>query len=245
MNCTRASKKLSWVKGVRASAWRFTGTPETFAKASSPSLPLKAMFCSWHASTHSCAWRLSRWARRGPDAVDSAYGCTLMERLFWWSFLWKLSAKYGGKKGKKTHRQNVHCLVPLMTLKNWNVSSPELASLVPALWAPLWRCVGLPGSVVCPWWVRRPGPGSGESSDPGGIFPRSNSSSWAEGNPPCIKFAEYWIIKFKKTILTWCKGWWSVEDRKGSSPSSCCLDVTISTYRLIFIYLLSVLILES
>ena len=101
MNCTRASKKLSWVKGACASAWRFTGTPETLAKASSPSLPLNAMFCSWHASTHSCAWWLSRWVWRGPDAVDSAYGCTLMEWLFWWSFLWKLSAKYGGNKGKK------------------------------------------------------------------------------------------------------------------------------------------------
>ena len=37
-----------------------------------------------------------------------------------------------------------------MTLKNWNVSSPELASLVPALWAPLGDVLDFQGQQCVP-----------------------------------------------------------------------------------------------
>ena len=62
---------LEWIKGTHASAWQSTETPVTFAKAASPCLPLKAMFCFWQSWAHSSAWWLSRWLQRGPDAVLS------------------------------------------------------------------------------------------------------------------------------------------------------------------------------
>ena len=104
------------------------------------------MFFSWHASIHSCAWWLNRWVQRGPDAVDSAYGCTLMEQLSWWSFLWKISAKYGGKKGTKNSQAKCALPCPIYDLKElecviiW-ASQPSASLLSPPL-------------VMC-WWPSR------------------------------------------------------------------------------------------
>lgn len=82
--------------------------------------------------------------------------------------------------------QNLHCLFPSTSWKNRSVSSPELASLVPAF---LIRVVGLAstprGELGLPW-------------EPSDLWLRSKCSGEGELKWTCITFVKiYYIINLK------------------------------------------------